>query len=183
MIGDWNTFDWIIAIIVVISVGAAFRRGLVRAILGLVGLVGGFELASATYIDVADRINMGHGIHSQTTARIVAYLLVAITVALAFELLGRGVQRSLRMVGLGWFDRVLGAVFGFARACLVCIALLIVCANIAPQADLLTRSVLSPYLFAVAHDVSFLVPPYLQQEMINGAYDFRQNTPAWVNRH
>jgi membrane protein required for colicin V production len=183
MIASWNAFDWVMVIIVALSMGLAFRRGLVRAIFGLLGFIGGFVLASNTYTDVADRITFGHGIHSQTTARIVAFILIAIGVALAFEVIGRGVQRSLRMVGLGWFDRALGSVFGFARGCLICIALLMVVCNIAPQSELILKSVLSPYLFAVAHDVSFLVPQYLQQEMMNGAFDLKQDAPHWINRH
>jgi membrane protein required for colicin V production len=183
MIASWNAFDWLMVIIVAISMALAFRRGLVRAIFGLLGFVGGFELASNTYTSVADRINLGHGIHSQTTARIIAFLLVAISVAVVFEFIGRGVQRSMRAIGLGAFDRLLGSVFGFGRGCLVCIALLMVVCNIAPQSELLLRSTLSPYLFAVAHDVSFLVPQYLQQEMIDGAFDFKQDAPHWINRH
>jgi membrane protein required for colicin V production len=180
---NWNAFDWLMVIIVVLSMAMAYRRGLVRAILGLLGFVGGFQLASDTYISVADRINLGHGIQSQTTARIVAFLLIAVVVALVFELVGWGMQRSLRKIGLGVFDRMLGSIFGFARGCLLCIALLMVSANVAPQSELLVKSALSPYLFAIAHDVSFLVPQYLQQQMMDGAFDFKQDPPHWINRH
>ncbi len=182
MIGKLDAFDWIMVMVVGISMAVAFRRGLVRAIFGLLGLVGGFQLASVTYVDVADRINIYHGIQSETTARIIAFLLIVTVVALGFELVGRGIQKSLRLVGLGTFDRMLGAVFGFARGCLICIALLMVLCNAAPQSDLLVRSALSPYLFAAAHDVSFLVPQYLQQEMVEGSFDLKQGTPHWINR-
>jgi membrane protein required for colicin V production len=183
MIGSLDAFDWLMVFIVGMSMAVAFRRGLVRAIFGLLGFIGGFQLASATYVSVAERINLGNGIQSETTARIAAFLLIAIAVALAFELIGGGVQRSMRAVGLGTFDRILGAVFGFARGCLLCIALLMVACNVAPQSDLLVRSALSPYLFAVAHDVSFLVPQDLQQEMVEGSFDFKQGPPHWINRH
>jgi membrane protein required for colicin V production len=183
MIGKLDAFDWIMTMIVGMSMAVAFRRGLVRAIFGLLGLIGGFQLASDTYVEVADRINFYHGIQSETTVRIIAFLLVATVVALGFEFVGRGMQKSLRLVGLGIFDRVLGAVFGFARGCLICIALLMVLCDVAPQSELLVRSALSPYLFAAAHDVSFLVPQYLQQEMVDGAFDFKQGPPHWINRH
>jgi membrane protein required for colicin V production len=183
MIASWNAFDWLNVTVIVISMALAARRGLVRAIFSLLGYVGGFELASNTYTDLADRIHFGHGIHSQTTARIVAFLLIAIGVALALEVIGRRVQRSLRAVGLSTFDRLLGSIFGFGRGCLICIALLMVVCNVAPQSEFLLKSTLSPYLFAVAHDVSFLVPQYLQQEMIDGAFDLNRDTPHWINRH
>jgi membrane protein required for colicin V production len=180
---NWNAFDWFMVIIVVLSMAMAYRRGLVRAILSLLGFVGGFQLASDTYVSVADRINLGHGIQSQTSARIVAFLLIVVAVALVFEMIGFGIQKSLRKIGLGTFDRMLGSVFGFGRGCLLCIALLMVSANVAPQSELLVKSQLSPYLFAIAHDVSFLVPQYLQQQMMDGTFDFKKDPPHWINRH
>jgi len=39
---DWNGFDWLLVSIVAFSMFMAFWRGLVRAIFGLVGFVGGF---------------------------------------------------------------------------------------------------------------------------------------------
>jgi hypothetical protein len=52
-----------------------------------------------------------------------------------------------------------------------------------PQSGVLTTSVLTPYLFAVAHDVSFLVPQYVQQSMVNGAVDIKHGSPDWINRY
>jgi len=103
--------------------------------------------------------------------------VIVVAVAAAFELVGRGLQKSLRSIGLGIFDRALGAGFGFARGCLIGIAVLMAATTLAPQSQVVTTSVLSPYLFAVAHDVSFLVPQYLQQSMMDGAFDFKQNPP------
>jgi membrane protein required for colicin V production len=183
VIADWNGFDWVLTSIIFISMALAFRRGLVRAIFGLLGFIGGFQLASWTYIPVADQINRSHAIQSQAGARIVAFLLIAAAIALAFEFVGRGLQKTLHAIGMSFFDRMLGAVFGFARGCLTCIALLMAITTIAPRSEAVTRSVLSPYLFAAAHDVSFLVPQYLQQEMIDGVFDFKKNTPRWINRH
>lgn len=178
--GNWNGFDWVLVTIVAVSMVLAFRRGLVRAIFGLLGFLGGFQLASWTYVDVAERINSTRWIQSQAAARIVAFVLIAAAVAVAFELVGRGLQRSLRAVGLGTFDRLLGSIFGFARGCLTGIALLMVASTFAPQSEVLTKSVLSPYLFAATLDVSFLVPQYMQQQMIDGAFDFHQNPPHWI---
>jgi len=96
---------------------------------------------------------------------------------------GRLLQRLLRTVGLGFFDRVLGMVFGFARGCLIAIAVLMVITTAVPQWGAVTNSELTPYLFAVSHDVSFLVPEYLQELMASGAFDLNHNSPVWINRH
>ena len=35
-----------------------------------------------------------------------------------------------------------------------------------PQPDVISKSVLRPYLFTVVHDVSFLIPDFLQQRIL-----------------
>ena len=182
-VSNFNPFDWFLVAVVVFSMVMAFRRGLVRAIFGLMGLIGGFQFAAWTYSTVADWILASRLKVSPSTARIAAFLLVVIAVWAAFEIGGNLLQRFLRKVGLGTFDRVLGIAFGFARGCMVGIALLLATTTFLPQSGLISSSALSPYLFAVAHDVSFLVPQYLQQLMATGAFDVNHNTPHWINGH
>jgi membrane protein required for colicin V production len=182
-ISDFNGFDWIVIAVLMLSTALALRRGLVRAIFGIFGLVCGFKLAGWYYTDVGEWINHYRLITSVSAARIVAFLLIATVAALGFEMAGWSVQKTLRAVGLSFLDRTLGVAFGFARGCLIAIALLLVTSNFAPQSQAITTSVTSPYLFALAHDVSFLVPQYLQQRMADGAFDLKHKTPDWINRH
>jgi membrane protein required for colicin V production len=182
-VADFNFFDWLLLSILGFSMFMAFRRGLIRAIFGLLGFVGGFQLATWSYETLGDWINEGRVITSQPMGRILAFLLVVVAVAAAFELLGRLLQKSLRAIGFSTLDRILGVAFGFARGCLIGIGLLMSIATFAPQAQLIRGSALSPYLFAVAHDVSFLVPPYFQRLMAQGAFNLRQGPPRWIIRH
>jgi membrane protein required for colicin V production len=182
-LADFNAFDWLLILIVAYSMVGAFRRGLVRAIFGLLGFIGGFQVATWSYTTVAEWITASRLHVSLATARIVGFLLVVVVVAVALEVLGWLLQKTLRRVGLGPFDRLLGVAFGFARGCLIGIAVLMATTTLAPQSETVTTSVLSPYLFAVAHDVSFLVPQYLQQLMETGAFDFKHDPPRWINRH
>jgi len=178
---QWNFFDWLLVAIALISVVMAFRTGLVRAIFGLMGLVGGFQAAAWCYITVGDWISPSRLGWSAPTRRIAGFLVVVLVVAAGLELAGWGLQKLLRKVGMGPFDRVLGAAFGFARGCIIGLAVLMTTATFAPQSEMITTSVLTPYLFAVSHDVSFLVPRYLQQQMVNGAFDFKHTPPHWIN--
>jgi membrane protein required for colicin V production len=180
-ITDFNYFDWFLIGVALFSMIMAFRRGLIRAIFGLIGFIGGFQIAAWTYPDAADLLRQCRIKMSIPTARIIAFVLVVIVVALLMDVAGRLLQRFLRRVGLGLFDRVLGMAFGFARGCLIGLALLMVATTVAPQSQMIANSVLSPYLFAVSHDVSFLVPQYLQDLMWSGANDFKHGTPAWIN--
>jgi membrane protein required for colicin V production len=181
-IADFNYFDWFLVLIVAISMVSAFRRGLVRAIFGLLGIIAGFQLAAWNYRMVGDWIDASRIRVSLSTARVIAFLVIVVVVAALLELAGRFLQKLLRHVGLGWFDRTLGAAFGFARGCIVGIAVLMAVTTFAPQSGAVTTSELTPYLFAVAHDVSFLVPQYLQELMVDGAIDFRHGAPNWIHQ-
>jgi membrane protein required for colicin V production len=99
-------------------------------------------------------------------ARTVAFLLIVVAVVIVFDVLGRIARKSLRTIGMGTFDRILGAGFGFARGCLIGISLLIAMSSFAPQSPVVVQSALRPYLFTIAHEVSFLIPEYLQQRIL-----------------
>jgi membrane protein required for colicin V production len=163
---SWNWFDWVLVAILLASMVRAFITGLVRAIAGLFGFIAGFEVASWAYIDLGDRIMIQGWISSEFMARMVAFLVIIVIVVVVFEIAGRFLQKTLRTIGLGTFDRILGAAFGFARGCLIGIALLIAAAAFAPRSDVIVKSVLRPYLFTVVHDVSFLIPEYVQERIL-----------------
>ncbi len=172
-IADFNYFDWFLILMTAFSMVMAFRKGLVRAIFGLLGLIAGFQFATWYYRDVGEWVMASRLKVSLPTARIIAFVLIVIVLSVLLDLAGRLIQKLLRTVGLGWFDRLLGLAFGFARGCLVALAILMLTAALAPQSGALTKSELTPYLFAVAHDVSFLVPQYVQGLMVDGAIDLR----------
>jgi membrane protein required for colicin V production len=182
-VADFNVFDWFLVLIVLFSMVMAFRRGLVRAIFGLLGFIGGFLLAAWNYGTVGDLIYASRLHVSTPMARIIAFILIVAIVAIGMGFVGRVLQKILSTVGLGWFDRTLGMTFGFARGCLLGLVALMATTTFAPQSGVLTTSVLTPYLFAAAHDVSFLVPQYLQQSMVNGAIDLKHGSPNWINRY
>jgi membrane protein required for colicin V production len=182
-LADFNTFDWLLIGILLVSMGLAFRRGLVRAILGLAGLFVGFKVAGWSYMRLGDWLVSLKLIGSAASARILVFLLVLAAGAAACEMAGYMLQKTIRAAGLSLLDHTLGLAFGFVRGCVLGVAMLMVTVNFSPQAQLITTSVLSPYLFAAAHDVSFLVPQYLQQLMVDGSTTLKPATQSWINRH
>lgn len=168
-----NSFDWMLIGIILLSAGHGFYRGFVRAALGLAGLVGGFYVASLYYRPVADFIEDVKWTDSTPTARIVGFVLIVSAIGIGAEVLGRLMKKALRKMGLGPLDRLMGAVFGVVRGALVGVVLLLIPTIFRPHSELITKSVLSPYLFAAVHDVSFLVPQYLQQRLLSSGFTFQ----------
>ncbi len=165
-VAAWNWFDWLLAAIMSASAILAFITGLVRAVAGLLGIVVGLEIANWSYIAVGDRIRDQGWIPTEFMARIVAYLAIVSLAVVVSEVVGRVMRKSLRVIGAGWIDRLLGAVFGFARGSLIGVILLIAAAAFAPKSDVVASSVLRPYLFTVVSNVSFLIPNYFQQRIL-----------------
>jgi membrane protein required for colicin V production len=175
-LADFNGFDALLAMILLISMAMGFWRGFVRAALGLAGMIGGFALASANYTRLGDWIKQSRFIDSVSGSRIAAFLLIVAAVVLFMQIAARLLRKTIHAVGLGLLDRACGAAFGFVRGVAFGIGVLLIATTVAPQAKVVTTSVLSPYFFAVAHDVSFLVPDYLQSVMLNGA-NLKQSPP------
>ena len=173
-----NLFDWFLITMLAYSIVIAFMRGLILELFSLGGLVVGILLASWNYNHVA--IILGRLITTLATAQIVAFLLIIIGVMVLSTLLGKALNRTAHAIGLGFFDRLLGALFGFARGCLFGVSILMAIAAFLPHSEWIADSRLSSYFLAGAHAVSFVVPHDLQQQILNGAQQLKHNAPDWI---
>jgi membrane protein required for colicin V production len=113
-------FDLFVLLIVGASVASGALRGLVRATVTMAALVLGLFAAAQTY-EPAGELLRGLGfVESQEAARAGGFLLVA-GLGLGLGLVvGESLRAGLRHARLEWFDRALGALFGFARGLAVC---------------------------------------------------------------
>jgi membrane protein required for colicin V production len=120
---------------------------------------------------------------STAACNVVAFLVIAIGVMLLSLLIGKIIRRTAHTIGLGLFDRLLGAVFGFARGCLLGIAILTAATAFLPHSTQIANSHLTPYFLAGVHAVSFVVPAGLQQQLLNGIAQLKHNAPDWIKLH
>jgi membrane protein required for colicin V production len=157
-VGIWNGLDWLLLAVLVLSTVRAWMQGVVIALFGLLGFVGGFQLASWHYATIGDWMYGRGWLRSLPTARIAAFLAIAILVAIIFDLVGRGVKKTAHAVGFGMLDRVLGAAFGLARGVLLGVAMIVGVTAFAPDSGWVEGSKLSTYFLGAAHAVSFVVP-------------------------
>ena len=180
MVNAFNPFDWFLFALLAYSTIMAFLRGFLRELFFFGGLILGILLAAWNYEHVGQLL--GHLITAVTTAQLIAFFLIVLGVMLASGLIGRLLSRTVQAVGLGFLDRLLGAVFGFARGCLLGVAVLVAAAAFFPKTAWISNSRLTPYFLAGAHAVSFVVPHDLQQQILNGAQELKHNAPDWIKR-
>jgi membrane protein required for colicin V production len=176
-----NLFDWFLVAVLGYSTILAFVRGLLLELFSLGGLIAGILLASWNYHSVAPLL--GRLITTPATANILAFLLIAIGVMVLCAIVGKLLHHTADAIGLGFFNRLLGAVFGFARGCLIGVAIMMAAAAFLPQTPWISNSQLAPYFLAGAHAVSFVVPHDLQQLILDGARQLKHNAPDWIKPH
>ncbi|GGA62835.1 colicin V production protein [Edaphobacter acidisoli] len=171
-------FDWVLVAIVAYSTLLAFMRGIVRELFALGGLIGGILLAAWNYSRVAAAL--GRFITSPELAQTVAFVLILVIVAIAATLLGKSIHSTAHAIGLGFFDRLLGAAFGFVRGCLIGVVVLLAVAAFYPHSKWTENSRLSSYFLTGAHAVSFVVPYDLRQQVVDGAEMLKHKAPDWI---
>jgi len=173
-----NLFDCFLIAVIAYSTIVAFLRGIILELFSLGGLIAGILLASWNYEHLA--MLLGKFISKPAIAEIVAFLLIIIVVMVLSTLLGKALNRTAHAIGLGFFDRLLGALFGFGRGCLFGVAILMAVAAFLPHSAWIANSRLSSYFLAGAHAVSFVVPHDLQQQILNGAEQLKHTAPDWI---
>jgi len=166
-VSSLTAFDWALVAVVVISALMAFRRGFIRVLFSLAGLIAGILIASWNYLQLAEW--MHRWITSLPTAQILAFLAILLGVWVVFATVAGFVRKAVKAVGLGFADRMLGAAFGVARGVLLGIAAMMALTAFAPDSEWMKKSVLTPYFLAGAHAVSFVVPRHFEQQMSDGA--------------
>ncbi len=158
----------------------AFRRGIIRVLFSLAGLIAGLLLASWNYLHLA--VALHRWVTSTVAAQAIAFLCILIGVTVIFSLIASMVRRTAKAVGLGFLDRLLGAAFGFVRGVLLAVALMMTLAAFLPGTNLTRGSVLSPWFLEAARTGSVLVPHRLQEQITAGARRLMEKRPMLLRQ-
>lgn len=128
-----NWLDYLLIAILAYSVIQSFRRGIVREIVGICAAIAAILLAMWFYGTVGALLHPL--IASARVANLVGFIAVAVIVLILGAIVGRILRGFTKVVGLSFFDRILGAFFGLIRGGLVCVALLTAYISFAPRGE------------------------------------------------
>ena len=158
--------DIIFAMVVFISVMFALYRGLVRELLGIAAwILAGFA-ALYSYAPLMPLMNKM--IDNKTTAGIVGSLIVALTVLIIMTLINSAIAKRLRRSALSGLDRILGFLFGVARAGLlaaVCYLGASMFLSTHQLNELETQNLSIPYIRVMAGWVEYVIPNTVKDDI------------------
>ncbi len=153
---QWSVLDYVFALIIVVSTGFALTKGLVREIISLVSLIGGFVLA-ALYYPVTAHWFLPFS-KSDSIANLLGFLTIFLGCVIVGAIAAYLVNKFVKMTALEWVDRLLGAVYGFLRGWAVSSIIILALVAFPLREDLVARSYLAPYLLAGAKVAAMMVP-------------------------
>jgi len=108
-----NAFDIIVAVILGYSLIRGLFRGLVKEVSSIIGVLGGFFAAHSYYAVVAHYLT---GVVANPAYRnILSFLIIFCGVLVVVNVMAMVLKYLLKIVFLGWLDRLGGVVFGWPR--------------------------------------------------------------------
>jgi len=115
-----TSFDYAVLTIIGLSVIFSVMRGMVKEVLAIIGWVAAFYVAR-TYTDQLLPM-MPADIPTESLRVLAAFLVLFLATLLLASLLGIALSAIIKKIGLGWLNRLLGAMFGVVRGLvIVCI--------------------------------------------------------------
>ncbi|MCL5406158.1 MAG: CvpA family protein, partial [Deltaproteobacteria bacterium] len=161
-----NILDWILICTAAFCVLRGFMRGAVSQVFGLAGILAGFLVASYQYYPVSFFLVRRFPSIS-TVSRPLSFVLLFFLTWFCIAVVGLWVARILRGVGLGFIDRLWGAMIGFGKALLFAIVAISILTlfSFGGDSSLIATSKLAPPIMGASRVLFDLAPANVQCEL------------------
>jgi membrane protein required for colicin V production len=152
-----TSFDYIVFIIIGISIIVSMMRGAVREVLAIAGWLIAIYVAKTYATQLIPLLPTN--IPSEALKILAAYVIVFFGVLLVASLLIIALSSLIKKIGLNWLNRGVGAVFGFARGLLiVCVLVFLAGLTSLPKDARWTNAMFSSPLEALVKSMLPFVP-------------------------
>ncbi len=136
----FSLWDWGIVFLLTVSTLVSIWRGFSREAISLLGWIISFVIANL-YAGIA-AISLENVIDNAMARLIASWLLIFIVVLLTTAFFSKVFSKVVFAVGLGFLDRLLGIVFGFARGVIIAMVIVFLGREVSPVIfkDVLSQS-------------------------------------------
>ena len=155
-----TAFDYIVLAVLGFSILLSVMRGLVKEVLSILAWFVAFYVGR-TYTDQMLPL-IPTDIPSESLRTLAAFLVLFLATLLLATLLAIAISAIFKKIGLGWLNRMLGAVFGALRGgVLLLLVATVVTLTPAAQSPSWQASSAAPVLLGAVKGVKMLLPPEL----------------------
>lgn len=166
--------DWLIVVVVMLSVIMAAIHGFFAEAFSTAGLVIGYIVAAWQYPRLAAWLMSF--LKSELMADVFAFLIIFFAVLIVFSIAGRVARKLMKAAGLSGFDRFLGGLLGLVKGGLVVAVVLMGMTAFTPTSKMLESSRLAPYFLVVGRAAIWVAPSQLRARFYDGL-DFLHRAP------
>jgi membrane protein required for colicin V production len=158
-----SALDIIILVCLIPAIYQGITKGFVSQVVGIVSVFLGawmaFHSSNAAFIAVAPSLPDT----SPALIHIISFLVFFILYALVINLLGKLIEKLLKLVMLGWLNRVLGFVFSIAYGLLIISLLLVLFTSLNNTFEFVSQETLAEsMLYQPLYDFGSALFPYLK---------------------
>jgi membrane protein required for colicin V production len=158
--------DWIILLVILVSLIQAASSGFFQEAFGIAGLMFGYLLAAWQYHRVAERF--APYLKSPWLGEMAAFLIIFLAVMILAGIAGRIARWAMKEAGLSFVDRILGGALGLLRGSLIVAVVLVSMTAFTPTSKWLEGSQLAPYFLVVGRAVIWVAPAELRARFYQG---------------
>jgi membrane protein required for colicin V production len=166
MWNELNLLDWGVLLILVGSVAISVAKGFVRELLGIFSLVAAFLVGAWFYRTAASPFK--EVVKTENIALFLGFTFVFLGTLLVGALVIWVVQKLIKFAQIQWFDRLLGAAFGFIRGWVLGSIVFLALTSFDLQAERVKSSQLAPYYFPGARIIALATPEDLKTRFMVG---------------
>jgi membrane protein required for colicin V production len=138
-----NWLDIVILAITIILGLMGLRRGAIKTVFGIAGLVVGIVLAGRYYHHLASVLSPS----GASWSGIAAYAIILAATLVVASIIGWFVARLAHIILLGWIDRLIGFILGAGIGAMLCAAVLAIVSKYLPGMEgIISHSVMARLL-------------------------------------
>ena len=173
-----NTLDWVVIAVLLLSIVGAVASGFMMELFHLGGVILGYVLAAWEGWRLAPWFLPY--VKSDLLAKACGGIVVFMGVMIIAGIAGKITRWAMNEVGLRWFDRFLGGVFGFVRGVLLCTIGVLAIATVTPETYIISESRTGSYFMLAARSMVYLAPEGLRDDFHAGLERVRKQQQEMV---
>ena len=157
-----NILDIILLICFVPAVVQGFRKGFISQVIAIISIIAGVwlsvQFASPVTAWLAQYIQ-----GSEQVLKVVSFALIFIAVAAGLASLGKLIEGTVKLIMLGWLNRLLGVIFSLIKAGLIVGLVIMAFCSLNNTFNFVSEETLSQsVLFPPLKNMAYTVFPYLK---------------------